>query len=150
MREFFKGWRRKVGCVTLVMACAVFVVWMRSDSIEDRVSFASGMSVHDFLSRSGTIQWHTSTRSGTIPWHTGTSGWSTKALTVSDNQVYQRDPEFFKTNWSRECLGIIACETRSKFSGLTARVWIAPYWMAALPPTLLSAFLFLWKPRKAK
>lgn len=26
MREFFNGWRRKAGCVTLIMACAVAIV----------------------------------------------------------------------------------------------------------------------------
>ena len=30
MREFFKGWQRKVGCVTLAMACAFTAVWFRS------------------------------------------------------------------------------------------------------------------------
>jgi len=31
MREFFHGWRRKVGCVALVMA----VAWMRSQQMRD-------------------------------------------------------------------------------------------------------------------
>ena len=32
MREFFRGWRRKVGCVTLVMACALALNWAASYS----------------------------------------------------------------------------------------------------------------------
>jgi hypothetical protein len=35
MREFFKGWRRKAGCVTLVLAGAILIVWMRSQLITD-------------------------------------------------------------------------------------------------------------------
>jgi len=42
MREFFKGWRRKVGCVTLVMALAACGVWMRGHFVADTVSIASG------------------------------------------------------------------------------------------------------------
>lgn len=30
MREFFRGWRRKVGCVALVLACGFATGWMRS------------------------------------------------------------------------------------------------------------------------
>jgi hypothetical protein len=30
MREFFRGWRRKLGCVTLGLACVVTVFWLRS------------------------------------------------------------------------------------------------------------------------
>lgn len=141
MHTFFHSWRRKAGCVTLVIACAVFLMWMRSYSFEDRVNCASGMSVHDFLSRCGTIQWHKSTPAWIA------SGWSTQALSPSDNQIYDRDPEFFKTNLSWEWLGFISCETRFQFSDLKDRVWIAPYWMAVLPLTLLSAYLILWKPR---
>ncbi|MEK6262669.1 MAG: hypothetical protein AABP62_29075 [Planctomycetota bacterium] len=33
--EFFKGWRRKAGLVTLVMACVLGVGWMRSMVIRD-------------------------------------------------------------------------------------------------------------------
>jgi hypothetical protein len=35
MREFFRGWRRKAGLVTLVMACAVMAMWARSRFIND-------------------------------------------------------------------------------------------------------------------
>jgi len=35
MSSFFHGWRRKIGCVTLVMAAAVTCAWTRSDVIAD-------------------------------------------------------------------------------------------------------------------
>lgn len=37
MREFFKGWRRKVGLVTLVMALVFTGGWLRSRFFEDSV-----------------------------------------------------------------------------------------------------------------
>ena len=33
MREFFKPWRRKIGVVTLVMACVLMAGWVRSEMI---------------------------------------------------------------------------------------------------------------------
>ncbi|MBS0201250.1 MAG: hypothetical protein JSS49_00015 [Planctomycetes bacterium] len=32
MREFFKGWRRKVGCVALVVA-SLFMIWINDPAI---------------------------------------------------------------------------------------------------------------------
>ena len=32
MGDFFHGWRRKIGVVTLVVACVFLVTWMRSES----------------------------------------------------------------------------------------------------------------------
>lgn len=39
MRDFFKGWRRKVGCVTLVMALACIGLWIRGYDVGDRITF---------------------------------------------------------------------------------------------------------------
>jgi hypothetical protein len=42
MREFFRGWRRKVGIVLLGLVCAVFGMWMRSRVVYDAISFWTG------------------------------------------------------------------------------------------------------------
>ena len=43
MREFFKPWRRKFGCVTLAIACVCASGWMRGlNGIEDTVCFDLG------------------------------------------------------------------------------------------------------------
>ena len=34
MGEFFHGWRRKVGIVTLVIACVFMAGWVRSATVE--------------------------------------------------------------------------------------------------------------------
>src|SRR4051812_38779047 len=39
MREFFRGWRRKAGCVTLVMAFACFGGWIRNQTTLDVVGW---------------------------------------------------------------------------------------------------------------
>ena len=38
MGEFFKGWRRKVGVLTLVMACMFMAVWIRSSLVIDKIA----------------------------------------------------------------------------------------------------------------
>ena len=35
MRQFFRGWRRKVGCVTLVTACLLLAAWVRNHFYAD-------------------------------------------------------------------------------------------------------------------
>ncbi|HEY4258606.1 MAG TPA: hypothetical protein VGM98_00540 [Schlesneria sp.] len=48
MHEFFRGWRRKAGIVTLVTAGVMFVVWMRSlttyDAIHCKLPWVSSSS----------------------------------------------------------------------------------------------------------
>ena len=39
MRELFHGWRRKAGCITLVIACALMGLRMRSSVVDDVISF---------------------------------------------------------------------------------------------------------------
>ena len=51
MMEFFRGWRRKVGVVTLAMACVFMVGWVRSlpDWNISRTCPASKLSVSMIL-----------------------------------------------------------------------------------------------------
>lgn len=44
MREFFKGWKRKLGCATLIMACVFAVGWMRSYTTTDLFGTRPGKS----------------------------------------------------------------------------------------------------------
>ena len=56
MGEFFKGWRRKVGCVTLVMACVFAAGWVRSLAIFDVVSFNQKDATHRVISTRGELR----------------------------------------------------------------------------------------------
>ena len=42
MGEFFRGWRRKVGVVTLVMALVAMVGWIRSGFVDEWVAVCLG------------------------------------------------------------------------------------------------------------
>ena len=50
MREFFKEWRRKVGLLTLLMACVFMAGWVRSHVIQDQFLFSTdGHSLSRFF-----------------------------------------------------------------------------------------------------
>eukprot|EP00456_Euglypha_rotunda_P083142 TRINITY_DN8224_c0_g1_i9.p1 TRINITY_DN8224_c0_g1~~TRINITY_DN8224_c0_g1_i9.p1 ORF type:complete len:104 (-),score=5.44 TRINITY_DN8224_c0_g1_i9:24-335(-) len=58
MFQFFHGWRRKAGVLTLGMACAITIAWMRSRVVIDQLAFciAEPTEFHIYSAR-GTITW---------------------------------------------------------------------------------------------
>jgi hypothetical protein len=60
MLEFFKPWRRKLGCITLVMACAFMAGWVRGQLVVTQL-FSVRATSDDFafyqsaLTRNGLI-----------------------------------------------------------------------------------------------
>jgi hypothetical protein len=60
MREFFRGWRRKVGCVTLMMACVAMPGWTRDRVVHHDVVTRSIIGHrHVVASFSGHVVWWT-------------------------------------------------------------------------------------------
>ena len=123
MREVFKGWRRKVGVVTLVMALILMAAWLRSFAIRDTLRIPTQESSHYFRSVTGSLQWRRfdSTANG-IAW---------RSYTPAERESA---PRWEKWDWSDWMFEDYA--------------WIIPYWSIVIPLTLLSAYLLLWKPRK--
>lgn len=54
MWEFFRGWRRKVGCVEMVMACALVGMWIRSYIVFEQVVVSGNL----VISNSGCLVWN--------------------------------------------------------------------------------------------
>lgn len=153
MREFFRGWRRKAGCVTLLMACAVLGLWMRgriySDLIEFRVASRTAIRVtHDGRS----LCWMVLSESKNSP----------KRQFLKDSQgriqataEYLIDPHrnidwdlgskerptgpeaLYSLDWNEFRLGIAKGELGE------TRLLTLPYWSLAMPLALLSAYLLL-------
>ena len=121
MREFFKGWRRKVGCVTLVIACAFTGAWLRSMFICDLVDFAIENHQHEFFSVHGHLLWR-----ARFKLHTSNS-WQADSL--GSNKIRELWRKF---------------ETGDRWDD----TWVLPYFPFAVAFTLLSAYLLLWIPRK--
>ena len=62
MSDYFRGWRRKVGVMTLVMACLFMVGWFRSQTRFEYIDFSFGnvsygvTSMHSGLAFSRTME----------------------------------------------------------------------------------------------
>ena len=121
MHNFFHGWRRKAGVVTLVMALTVYAAWMRSRNIIDTMSFRVGSRQHEITSLYQRINWW----SWQIEDESYPVGWRTEPADPYDHVVNHR----------------------TDFRTYTA-YWETLYIFPALVLTLLSAYLILWKPRK--
>lgn len=126
MRDFFHGWRRKTGVVTLVMACLLMASWISSRQTAswtmlcpDRFNAYFLQSYNQLLSGkhlhepNGIIR---SRRQGIIAYRINEHG---DYAALGDGQLGEHLP-----NWSIPHLAVVC------------------------PLTLLSAFLILWKPRK--
>src|SRR5262249_13627848 len=49
MCNLFNRWRRKLGCVTLVLSCVFTIAWIRSSTIEDRITLNACRYAQDSL-----------------------------------------------------------------------------------------------------
>jgi hypothetical protein len=67
MSEFFHGWRRKVGVATLVMACLLSLIWVRSYFADDTLTIAASGGQHDLSSINGEFRWRAFSSTGLFP-----------------------------------------------------------------------------------
>lgn len=130
MREFFHGWRRKAGVVTLVIACAVTGMWVRSNSMDDEIFFSIGNRRHRFRSADSQFSWAAWPEQGWTHFHR------------ASGRIEDRELELETPPW--------ALYATREMPPNSIIQWAIPYWYATTPPTLLSAILILWKPRKRK
>jgi len=134
MGDYFKGWKRKVGLITLVMASVFAVGWVRSLTIFDQIEirlrfveqkrFTSVKGYFSYMSNGfpespDTFQWHTH-RISDIHFGSPTAVIDGKVYLITDDILYR----------------VFHCNP-------------VPYGSIVIPLTLLSAFLLLSKPRKS-
>src|ERR1700750_278191 len=59
MREFFLGWRRRIGVATLVLACVFLAGWVRSFVVNDQISIRRSTSTtHHIASNRSRLFWY--------------------------------------------------------------------------------------------
>jgi hypothetical protein len=140
MREFFRGWRRKVGCVTLMVACILLCGWVRSRTKTDELRiYFSGMHpmvIHSTV-ESVAVTFPTERHLGNKPfglWWSTTEPWP-----ISQRE---RPPITWQESWEWRWLGITQIDKPYH------KALAVSYWSLVIPLTLLSAYLILWKPRK--
>jgi len=156
MGDFFCGWRRKIGVVTLVMACAFAAGWLRSlntqDSYSVPISSIGCPSVHSSRARLGFGNEYPRI----IP-PLGlevATGWV--SLPLGDDMSNDVIPRMLEDDWIgawKWSCGEFHFLT-SRFDNENGRAavvrwYVFPYWSIVIPLTLLSAWLLLSKPRKA-
>lgn len=139
MDKFFCGWRRMLGCVTLVSAVVFMAGWVRSLTVYDRLFLHNGTRRADSIdSVDGQFAWgvryFSSDQNASVTWkHDPFS-----AATLRDE---------IKIKW----YGIGFCnelvEPNLKSRGV---LWFVPYWSIVLPLTLFSAYLWLSKSSRHK
>ena len=158
MLTFFHGWRRKAGCVALVMACAVIGMWGRSQFYSDMVmSRVSGHDAVEIVLHEHFVCWN-------WIWD-GEKGPKRRFVKDSRGRIqatvsYLIDPKLtvdwdigsdqrppmpdasYSLNWIQFRLGLLSVDPGE------IRILTVPYWSVVWPLTLLSGFLILWKPRK--
>lgn len=159
MSEFFYGWRRKAGCVLLVMACVVCMGWARSiehldavsitvhrveyrvASIYGKLSFIRNTPLHDdHTEELQSVRWISETLSEGAWFFPNEAG----VMTLLDNWDINFGYDLlWRWDWGGLSFG----------SGVNqkdqAEVYDFPYFMFAVPLTILSAYLILW-PGKRK
>ena len=150
---YFKPCRRKLGVVTLVLACSIMGMWIRGrfkvDSIyflhRDFVSEGNGINFVRFVPKDPNLVYFEifPIRSSTYAPHwdsyenpSNLDHWSFRRFGFGYNERYSgwggsRGDETFQTT-------------------LTRQIWRVPYWSIVIPLTLTSAWLLLSKPRANK
>jgi hypothetical protein len=169
MEEFFKGWRRKAGCVTLMLAGAFCSVWHRSYSTFDRIDgFMAARLIHGYVvSTNGDLN---IIRRFPLPpdyamnslhlkkwvfWRTKFASRDETVLLERNSQISFPTPDCwseFTVAWRFDFAGFHCGKGRhSTWDSWDVQLWVIPYWMITLTLSLLSVYLILWKPRlKAK
>lgn len=127
MVNIFHGWRRKAGLVTLVIAVVLLVEWMRSLIAVDVVRFCILNRNYRLESRDVGVLF----TSWDVPiYH--------RPQTLSFDSFNIEEPSDLA-----EDIAILYRLTRND----RPNIRIIPYWHFVLAPTLISAYLLLWKHR---
>jgi hypothetical protein len=134
MGPFFNVWRRKAGVAMLVVALTIMACWARSYVVRDVITtvplFGQG---HTLSSQVGVLEW--------VSWKANyprpqfPAGWRSQRLSYTK---LGRMPLFRRVKFQMVTVSL---------AGTMAEGFATPLWLFALPPTLLSGYLILWKPR---
>lgn len=143
MKEFFRSWRRRVGCITLMMALAIVALWMRGQFVGDLIVVPSDTRGLTF----GTGYFGFGVEFSEVEVPSQAFSWRTfpkpTFAEIAEGDRYNAAVYGPNRYW------------RWGFSGLqmekvndTRRIGVSHWWLI-VPLTFLSAYLILWKPRQA-
>ena len=141
MAEFFHGWKRKTGVLTLGMACVFAAGWVRNYTVQDMLLIRSDQEhFHLLVSGHDGLIWMKIV--DVVGFSTGRPFYDTD---VADHS----DPfEAINAEWKWKWLGFQFGQGEEIFQTPIGFSMI-PYWAIVIPLTALSAFLLLSKPKRA-
>lgn len=140
MREFFRGWKRKLGVVMLVLTCVIAGAWVRSFAKAEGWGFCKNLRHYErIVSTNGAIRFDT-IRSKDLIQIT-----MTKVFDLTGDLGFvpfeEKDVEW---KWYLSGLGTGDYHSQT-LKGLEMTIWRIPYWSIVIPLTALSAWLLLSK-----
>jgi hypothetical protein len=141
MGNYFKPWRRKIGVVTLVLACVFLGLRLRSLRMADTVAFLHAGSSKSLRSFDGRLEWHDDLWiSGNMPQPVR---W--QSMTLSHYQwIWSIEKDTARLNVD------VARQFGSSQRELVQIAFMVPYWSITIPLTMMSAWLLLSKLRRPK
>ena len=145
MGEFLHGWRRKLGVVTLLMACLFMAGWVGTLSEGASICLSGGSSLFIMTSLNGSVGCY-EFRGSDI------SGLKSTPFPSWGKQFLGDFPEWADNpliTWRLRCLGFGVSDKSLRIGDYEVAIRLVPYWSITIPLTLLSAFLLLSKPRKS-
>ena len=150
MGEFFHGWRRKVGAVTLILALVFTAGWIRSFSEVDQIEFLKdAQMLHAVYSCPAGIGWTTCREIRVVPKFTIGIGKFNSRTFHSNNRNGAYPFGWNAKPWESDWLGFrkisVYIEKGTTLEAL--KIWIVAYASIVIPLTLLSGFLLFGKRR---
>jgi hypothetical protein len=154
MRSFFKGWRRKVGCLLLLLACVVMAFWMRSRITKDFWTIRTDKKTLDRLSNSSQgFKWER-LRALKAPDFAASARTEWKSLPV---QAFNSSPfdtivgiysvQTIRSQW--QCCGFqLLTGHYGEATFVEHGLLVIPHWPVVLLLSLLSAWLIFFRARK--
>lgn len=173
MNQFLKGWRRKVGVVTVAMACAFALGWVRSTTQADFLgAICDGTTAYSVVSTDGRLAFHATSfcslkdridgnpdvvpsttivpltvqrtsQSQGLIWGTLKREWFAERIGIRAGN-FDVAWDVYDIDWKRE-LGPLEIMTATNGTRRAIKT-VLPYWSIALPLTMLSVWLLLSKP----
>ncbi len=149
MRDFFHGWRRKAGVISLVTACVLMGLWFRSRHMRDSLQVRVADNVaYLFISNESELVWQSLRHEPTETIQL--RRFAVMKRTVSENRNYLYDRRRSVTT-KEDYLHSVSFKTIGgswTVNDAKLAAWKIPDWCVVLPLTLLSGYLILWKPRR--
>lgn len=159
MPPYFRPLRRKIGVVTLVLACFMMVAWMRSYSMLDLLTLATWNSFWRLTIEEGIIE---VSRYRTVSGDPELSGPKGRKMSWTSESNYAADGH--KSIHGYALTNLAIADTKAEFWGLTyaakkvirptftynVSFLYVPHLYVAIPLTLLSTYLLLSKPLSIK